>query len=184
MSKKLKTALRTRPAVCRALFISISPRTESVWKCTDSPPQPTRAEAMARWSGVGCRPRSAPTPLPSSQNPIRSAIKRKPRTDKAGDAIQQAAGLQKPRKDAEADNESAYVQERGHTLPDCLREQTREGYVKGRRSFNRGSMIWLLPAQQDTGEQGRENMDAVELQSDPCRAEHSGPQGSHQKGGA
>ena len=44
-----------------------------VWQWTDTPPQPIRKAARARFPGVGIRPCIAPMPVPSSSTPVHSA---------------------------------------------------------------------------------------------------------------
>ena len=53
--------------------MSVPAMTAAVWQWTDTPPQPMRKAARARFPGVGIRPCIAPMPVPSSSTPVHSA---------------------------------------------------------------------------------------------------------------
>ena len=53
--------------------MSVPAMTAAVWQWTDTPPQPMRKAARARFPGVGVRPCIAPMPVPSSSTPVHSA---------------------------------------------------------------------------------------------------------------
>ncbi|MCC8357053.1 MAG: hypothetical protein LJU34_04265 [Oscillospiraceae bacterium] len=53
--------------------MSVPSSTPRVWQWTLTPPQPSMKEAAASTPGVGERPASAVTPLPSSKNPVTAA---------------------------------------------------------------------------------------------------------------